>query len=118
MGQQWGPLSMSDICSHLLVIQCSLHRRPVLHLLGQPAVAGTGHMLLLHGSSNAHRIGLLVLQHVSEALKVGGKEEGGNKGREMGYTEEEEEAGFPHQVISHIMDAATQTVVALLSCMA
>lgn len=37
-------------------------------------------MLLLHGGSNAYRSGLLVLQHVSEALEVGGGREGGGGG--------------------------------------
>ena len=49
-------------------------------------------MLLLHGGSNAYRSGLLVLQHVSEALEVGGKKREVKEG-DRGYTEEEE-AGF------------------------
>lgn len=53
------------------MIQSGLHRRPVLHLLGQPTIAGASQMLLLHGGSNAYRSGLLVLQHVSEALIQG-----------------------------------------------
>lgn len=64
---------LSDLCPHLFVIQSCLHWGSVLHLLGQPAITGTGQMLLLHGGSNAYRSGLLVLQHVSEALEVGGK---------------------------------------------
>lgn len=100
---------------HLLVIQSSLHRRPVLHLLGQPAITGTGQMLLLHGGSNAYRSGLLVLQHVSEASELGGKEEGGSKRRGQGIYRGGGGSRVPHQVISHIMDAATQIVVALLS---
>lgn len=58
---------------HLLLIEGSLDRRSVLHLLGKPTVSGASQMLLLHGGSNAYRSGLLVLQHVSEALDVGGK---------------------------------------------
>lgn len=53
-------------------------------------------MLLLHGGSNANRSGLLVLQHVSEALG-GGREKKREEVKEgdRGYTEEEEEeAGF------------------------
>lgn len=73
-----------NLWPHLLVVQSGLHRRPVLHLLGQPAIAGTGQMLLLHGGSNAYCSGLLVLQHVSEALEVGGKKEGGSKKKGTG----------------------------------
>lgn len=67
------------------MVQCSLHRGPVLHLLGKPAVAGTSQMLLLHGGSNAYHRGLLVLQHVSEASEVGGKkrEEVKRRGRDI-----------------------------------
>ena len=76
-------------------------------------------MLLLHGGSNAYRSGLLVLQHVSEALEVGGKKEGGSKRRGQGIYRGGGGGGggsrVPHQVISHIMDAAAQTVLALLS---
>lgn len=73
-------------------------------------------MLLLHGGSYAYCSGLLVLQHVSEALEVGGKKREEVKEGDRGYTEEEEEAGFPHQVISHVTDVATHTLLALLSC--
>ena len=80
------------------MIQSSLHWGPVFHLLGQPAIPGTGQMLLLHGGSNAYCSGLLVLQHVSEALEVGGKKREEVKEGDRGYTEEEEEeeeeAGF------------------------
>lgn len=65
-------------------------------------------MLLLHGGSNAYCTGLLVLQHVSEALEVGGKKEGGSKRRGQG-THRGGGSRVPHQVISHIMDVATQT---------
>lgn len=93
--------------AHLLVIQSCLHRRPVLHLLGQPTIAGASQMLLLHGGSNAYRSGLLVLQHVSEALEVGGKKKEEVKEGDRGYTEEEE-AGF------HIMSFLIWTIVAAL----
>lgn len=93
--------------AHLLVIQSGLHRRPVLHLLGQPTIAGASQMLLLHGGSNAYRSGLLVLQHVSEALEVGGKKKEEVKEGDRGYTEEEE-AGF------HIMSFLIWTIVAAL----
>lgn len=93
--------------AHLLVIQSGLHRRPVLHLLGQPTIAGASQMLLLHGGSNAYRSGLLVLQHVSEALEVGGKKKEEVKEGDRGYTEEEE-AGF------HIMSILIWTIVAAL----
>lgn len=79
------------------MVQSCLHRGPVLHLLGQPAIAGTSQMLLLHGGSNANRCGLLVLQHVSEALELGGKKREEVKEGDSGY------AGgggsrVPHQV--------------------
>lgn len=51
-------------------------------------------MLLLHGGSNAYCSGLLVLQHVSEALEVGGRKKEEVKEGDRGCTEEEEEAGF------------------------
>lgn len=90
------------------MIQSSLHRRTVLHLLGQPAVAGTSQMLLLHGGSNAYCCGLLVLQHVSEALKAGGK-----KRKEVKEGDGIYRVGgggrIPHQVISHYTDAAIKT---------
>lgn len=69
-------------------------------------------MLLLHGGSNAYRSGLLVLQHVSEALEVGGgKKKTKEGGRKKKGTMEAEEGGsrVPYQVISHLMDAATHT---------
>lgn len=57
-------------------------------------------MLLLHGGSNAYCSGLLVLQHVSEALEVGGK-----KRKEVKEGDGIHRAGgggrVPHQVISH-----------------
>lgn len=43
-------------------------------------------MLLLHGGSNAYRSGLLVLQHVSEALEVGGRKREEVKEGDRGYT--------------------------------
>lgn len=94
-------MKQSPFGAHLLVIERSLHRGPVLHLLGQPAVAGASQMLLLHGGSNAYRSGLLVLQHVSEALEVGGKKREEVKKKGTGHTEQEEEAGFPHH-FSHL----------------
>lgn len=95
-------LRVSDQCSpHLLVIQSSLHWRTILHLLGQPAIPGTGQMLLLHGGSNAYCCRLLVLQHVSEALEAGEKE-GGNKRRGQGI-HRGGGSRVPHQVISHII---------------
>lgn len=69
----WCHAYLPDGGPHLLLIESSLDRRPVLHLLGEPAVSGASQMLLLHGGPNAHRCGLLVLQHVSEASDVGGK---------------------------------------------
>lgn len=71
-------------------------------------------MLLLHGGSNANRTGLLVLQHVSEALEVGGKR--GSKRRGQGTYRRGGGSRVPHQVIFHVIDEATQTVLALLSC--
>lgn len=71
-----GPARVTRTClrgPHLLLTESSLDRGPVLHLLGKPTVAGASQMLLLHGGSNAYRSRLLVLQHVSEALDVGGK---------------------------------------------
>lgn len=81
----------SDCSPYLLVIQSSLHWGSVLHLLGEPAVASTSQMLLLHGGSNAYRSGLLVLQHVSEALEVGGRKREEVKYGDRGYTDEEEQ---------------------------
>lgn len=71
-------------------------------------------MLLLHGGSNAYRGGLLILQHVSEALKVGGKKRKEVKERDRGYTKEGGGGRVPYQVNSHYMDVATQTVVAVM----
>ena len=67
-------------------------------------------MLLLHRGSNAYRSELLVLQHVSEALQVGGKKreevkEGDGIYRVGGGSR------VPYQVISHIMGVAIKTVV-------
>lgn len=56
--------------SHLLEFERRLHGRTVLHLLGQPAVAGAGRVVLLHAGADIHRQRLLVLQHVCEASKV------------------------------------------------
>lgn len=66
-------------------------------------------MLLLHGGSNAYCSGLLVLQHVSEALEVGGKKREESKRRGQGIYRGGGGSRVPHQVISYIMDAATQT---------
>lgn len=72
------------LVAHLLVTERRLHRGPVLHLLGQPPIAGAGQMLLLHGGPYAYRCGLLVLQHISEAWEVRGREgrsKDGDKGK-------------------------------------
>lgn len=58
-------------------------------------------MLLLHGGPNAHRCGLLVLQHVSEASDVGGKR---RRSKEGDGKREEEEGGF-HISSFLVMDA-------------
>lgn len=60
-------LSLSLSLAHLFVLQCCLHRRPVLHLLGEAAVPGAGHVLLLHRRPDANGGRLLVLHHVCEA---------------------------------------------------
>lgn len=106
---QLEPVHLADGGPHLLLIESSLHRRPVLHLLGEPAVSGASQMLLLHGGPNAHRCGLLVLQHVSEASDVGGKR---RRSKEGDGDREEEEAGFhissflvmdvPRWLVSHL----------------
>lgn len=61
--------------SHLLELESGLHRRPVLHLLSQSSVPGTGQALLLHRGADIHRHRVFVLQHVSKASrsnKMGG----------------------------------------------
>lgn len=65
----------------LFVLQGSLHRGPVLHLLSEPAVACTGHVLLLHGRPDATHCRLLVLQHVCEAFGIQQKKEGRERER-------------------------------------
>lgn len=92
------------------MLQGSLHRGPVLHLLSEPAVARTGHVLLLHGRPDATRCRLLVLQHVCEAC---GTTEGGDRERERGGKGGYEERRVPNQIISHSMDAATAARVAI-----
>lgn len=59
-------------------------------------------MLLLHGGSNAYGSGLLVLQHVSEALEVGGKKREEVKEGDRGHTEEEEEEDEEGEAGFHI----------------
>lgn len=53
------------------MLQGSLHRGPVLHLLGEATIPGAGRVLLLHGGPDATHGRLLVLQHVCEALIQG-----------------------------------------------
>lgn len=67
---------------YLFVLQSGLHRGPVLHLLREPAVPRTGHVLLLHGRPDATHCRLLVLQHVREACGTQQKEEGRERERE------------------------------------
>lgn len=90
-----------------------MHGGTVLHLLGQPAITGTSQMLLLHGGSNAYRSGLLVLQHVSEALEVGRKR--GSKRRGQGIYRGGG-SRVPHQLNSHYGCGHSDCVVAYLSC--
>ncbi len=66
------------------MLQGSLHRGPVLHLLSKPAVPRTGHVLLLHGRPDATHCRLLVLQHVCEACGTQQKKEGREREREEG----------------------------------
>lgn len=76
-------------------------------------------MLLLHGGSNAYCSGLLVLQHVSEALEVGGKKKEGVKEGDRGYTEEEEEEEAGFHIKSFLISwMRPYRLVALLSCKA
>lgn len=97
----------------LFVLQGSLHRGPVLHLLSEPAVACTGHVLLLHGRPDATHCRLLVLQHVCEAFGIQQKKEGRERERERGGKGGYEERRIPNQIISHSMDAATADRVAI-----
>lgn len=56
------------------MLQGSLHRGPVLHLLGEATIPGAGRVLLLHGGPDATHGRLLVLQHVCEACGTEQKE--------------------------------------------
>lgn len=70
--------------TYLFVLQGSLHRGPVLHLLSESAVACAGHVLLLHGRPDATHCRLLILQHVCEAFGIQQKKEGRERERKRG----------------------------------